>query len=153
MNRPVQNLEKHLSFGSEGVVSCHLPGMEQYDVWSAFSMSYNVKTQGAPPPLAEPLAQLRPFPSIKKRMRYNVKTTPHTLTDSDIDDDSLPCSEAESDGQMELGVIPPEAQAALENVAYLFLSERKKNETISAGFAFLRSSTRECIRSIHKRRV
>ena len=54
---------------------------------------------------------------------------------------------------MELGHISPEAQAALENVAYLFLTERKKNETISAGFAFLRSRTRKYIRSIHKRRV
>ena len=165
MNRPVQNLEKHLSLDSEGRVRCHLPGMEQYDVWSAFSMSYNVKSQGKPPPLAEPLAQLLPFPAIKKRIRYIVKTTPPADSDidgeglagcetpySDIDEQSLGCG-TDSDVEMELGHISPEAQAALENVAYLFLSERKKNETISAGFAFLRSRTRECIRSIHKRRV
>ena len=75
MCRPVPDLEKHLSLDDTGRVFCHRSGIEQYDVWSAFSMSYNTGDPGTPPPLAMPLAQLPPYPLKKKRRRYTAKTT------------------------------------------------------------------------------
>ena len=166
MNRPVRDLEKHLSVDHEGRVRCHLPGMDKYDVWSAFSMSYNVKSQGTPPPLAEPIAQLPAIPRMKKLKRCRVKTTPNTdidietdcmqgceTPDSVIDGQCLPGIESpNSDVEMELG-IPPEAQAALEDIADLFLTGREKPLSCSAGFAVLSEKTREYLRSIQKRRL
>ena len=76
MCRPEHGLSQHLSFDNTGRVLCHLPGKGQYDVWSAFSMSYNTGPPLTMPPLAMPLAQLPPYPPKKKRRRYSVKTTP-----------------------------------------------------------------------------
>ena len=167
MNRPAPNLEKHLSFDDDGRVSCHLPGMEQYDVWSAFSMSYNVQSPRAPPPLAEPFAQLPLFDAIQKRRRYRVKTNPDHDPDTDdeyyfrgcdtpdsvIDNQPLPGFEAESDVEMELGDLPPGPQAALEDIADLFFTERGQAEGSMGCFACLSLTTREFLCSIQERRM
>ena len=141
--------------------------MEQYDVWSAFSMSYNVQSPRAPPPLAEPFAQLPLFDAINKRKRYRVKTNPDHDPDTDdeyyfrgcdtpdnvIDNQPLPGFEAESDVEMELGYLPPGPQAALEDIADSFFIERGQAEGSMECFACLSLTTREFLCSIQERRM
>ena len=94
MCRPVRYvrtyLERHISLDEAGRVCCHRSGLKSYDVWSAFSISYNTGDPRSPPSLAMPLAQLPPDPKTKKRPlaqsphdletkkhpRYTLKTTP-----------------------------------------------------------------------------
>ena len=77
MCRPVPDLVQLLNLDTEGKVCCNLPGFNQYDVWSAFSMSYKTCKPGPLPVLAPPLARLPPLcPTLKMRQRYTVKTTP-----------------------------------------------------------------------------
>ena len=53
-----------------------ISGLEDlYDVFSLSSMTCSTGCTRSPPPLAEPLAQLPPFPKEKKRRRCNSKTT------------------------------------------------------------------------------
>ena len=78
--RPVPDLEKHLSLDDTGRVCCHRSGLDSYDVWSAFSMSYNTGDPRSPPPFtgASDLALARRPPFSYWRMsgrRYYVKTT------------------------------------------------------------------------------
>ena len=57
MCRPVPDLEPHIALDNTGRVCCHLSGMDSYDVWAAFSMSYRTGGfQRLPPPLASAVA-------------------------------------------------------------------------------------------------
>ena len=77
MCRPVPDLVQQLNLDTAGKVCCQLPGFNQYDVWSSFSMSYNTSNPGTLPGLAPPLARLPPLcPTLKMRQRCTVKTTP-----------------------------------------------------------------------------
>jgi len=168
MCRPVPDLEKHLSLDDEGRVCCHLPGFEQYNVWSAFSMSYKGMLPRAPPPLARPLAQLPPFPAKKKRRRLTFKTTEAPA--DGIDEQATPDDQLHTKTQqgnevkeeMEQGDEPPEfrlhgviynqaAQEALEDVRDLFLTQRKKPKTVGSCFPLLRRKTRKYLCSLHTR--
>ena len=73
MVRPVGHLERYLSMSYETGKFCHLLG--DYDVISPFSMSDKAGMGRAPPALGQPLAQLPPFPKMKKGLRYTRKTT------------------------------------------------------------------------------
>ena len=76
MCRPVPDLDKHLSLDfNTGRVHCHLSGMDSYDIWSAYSMSYHTGDPRPQPPLAMRFAQLPPDHMRIKRRRYTVKTT------------------------------------------------------------------------------
>ena len=79
MCRPVKGLDKHLSIDGTGRVVCNLAGKQQYDVWSAFSMSYKTSAPPVMPPLSMALAELPPLPKKQKHRRYMVKTNPATI--------------------------------------------------------------------------
>ena len=168
MCRPVPDLEKRLSLDDQGRVRCHLPGLEQYNVWSAFSMSYKGMLPRAPPPLARPLAQLPPFPAKKQRRRYSIKTTEAPA--DGIDEQATPDDQLhtkteqgnEVKKEMEQGDEPREfrlhgviynqaAQEALEDVRHLFLTKRKKPKAVGSCFPLLRPKTREYLCSLHTR--
>ena len=168
MCRPVPDLEKHLSLDDEGRVCCHRSGFEQYNVWSAFSMSYNGMRPRPPSPLARPLAQLPPFPAKKKRRRLTFKTTEAPADGIDkqaTPDDQLHTKTEQGNEvkkEMEQGDEPPEislhsviynqaAQEALEDVVDLFLTKRKKPNTVGNCFPLLRRKTRKYLCSLHKR--
>ena len=170
MCRPVPDLEKHLSLDDEGRVRCHLPRLEQYNVWSAFSMSYKGMLPRAPPPLARPLAQLPPFPAKKPRRRYSIKTTEAPADGIDeqaIADDKPPSKtepgnevkeEKQSDDepqQMSLhsGNIPQEAREALADIGDLLLPNETKSPAVRLCFALLRRKTCKYLQKLEKRRT
>ena len=170
MCRPVPDLEKFLSLDDEGRVRCHLPGLEQYNVWSAFSMSYKGMLPRAPPPLARPLAQLPPFPAKKQRRRYRIKTTEAPADGIDeqaIADDKLPSKtepgnkvkeEKQSDDAPQLislhsGNIPQEAREALADIGDLLLPNENKSPAVRLCFALLRPETCEYLQKLEKRRT
>ena len=83
MNRPERHLHSHLSLDATGRLHSGIWRIKPYDVWSAFSMSYNNGESRAPPPLAIPDAQLLPFPEKKKRRRITAKRAEAPADDVD----------------------------------------------------------------------
>ena len=73
MNRPERHLHRYLSLDATGRLHSGISRINPYDVWSAFSMSYNTGESRDPPPLAPPHAQLPPFPQ-KSRRRITAKS-------------------------------------------------------------------------------
>jgi hypothetical protein len=148
-----------------------VPGLKQYDVWSAFSMSYTKSKPGPLPALAPPLARLPPFcPTLKMRQRYTVKTTPAPA--SSIDEFGSPEGELppkaeagnEVKDEIEAGYEPQrlhlhndtvsrEAQSALEDIADLFLTKKDRSICLNLGFRCLSKNTRKVLRSIQKKRT
>jgi hypothetical protein len=177
MCRPVPDLVQHLSLDTEGKVCCHVPGFKQYDVWSAFSMSYKKSKPGPLPALAPPLARLPPFcPTLKMRQRYTVKTTPAPASSIDefsMDEDDLLkdiYEEVKAEAgtgvkkEIEAGYEPQrlhlhndtvsrEAQSALEDIADLFLTKKDRSICLNLGFRCLSKNTRKVLRSIQKKRT
>ena len=74
MNRPERHLHRYLSLDATGRLHSGISRINPYDVWSAFSMSYNTGESRDPPPLAPPHAQLPPFPQKKSRRRITAKS-------------------------------------------------------------------------------
>ena len=158
MCRPVQDLEKHLSLDEAGRVSCHRSGIDQYDVWSALSMSYNISNPGLPPPLALPLLHSPPYPQNKKRRRYTTKTTeapadevdkqtisgyelqPKTEPIIEIKDEK--CSSGNMPQQLSLNSenISQEAREAFDDMVRLFLAGRD-NAAVNVCYSMLAPQT------------
>ena len=69
-----------------------MSGIASYDVWSAFSMSYNNGESRAPPPLAIPDAQLPPFLG-KKKSRWITAKRAEAPAD-DVDKQAISACEA-----------------------------------------------------------
>ena len=177
MCRPVPDLVQHLSLDTDGKVRCDWPGLKQYDVWSAFSMSYAKLKPGPLPALAPPLATLPPFcPTLKMRQRYTVKTTPAPAGSIDEfimdEDDLLKDIIGEVKAEPGTGVkqeiqagyepqrlhlhndtVSREAQSALEDIADLFSRKKDNNLCLNLGFRCLSKNTRKVLRSIQKKRT
>ena len=178
MCRPVRNLERHISLDGTGRVFCHRSGLKSYDVWSAFSMSYNTGDLRSPPSLAMPLtrfppdpktkkrslAQLPPDPETKKRPRYAIKTTPAHAAEVDkqtISGDEenrfnimqpvWPSARKPQWSSSQSENISQEAREAFDDIIKMFQAQRK-SISVKVCLTSLQKNTQKYIRSRGKRR-
>ena len=87
--------------------------MDSYDVWSGSSVPKNLGEQRAPPPLAQPVAQLPPLPPKPKRRRLFVKTKVHGSEQPPLNrpDAEMETGYEQPHSRPESETIPPAAQS------------------------------------------
>ena len=168
MCRPVRGLEKHISMDGTGRVSCHRSGLRQYDVLSAFSMSYsNGAKPFAPSPMARLPAQLPPYPQNKKRRRWSFKTTeapadellPGTEANDAIAEEMQPGYEPQQSALQAERPKPTrkynpngEREKACDDMVDLFLTG-SDNGSVNVCYSLLRPNTCKILRSFQQQRA
>ena len=162
MNRPERHLHRYLSLDATGRTSSGISWIKPYDVWSAFSMSYNTGESRDPPPLAPPHACLPPFHQRDHRRRRITAKSPAGDLDEQVlsaapppDDQMQPSEGPERVSPDAAGMstllqeMNEEARKAHDSMVKLFLAKRRFL-SVNVSYSLLPPETQAYLDSIGK---